>query len=601
MASLTPGILQKLLQNVGNKDAKVVGEHRSALLQVIGIVPSLDDDPWKSRGFYLRVSDSLHSAYVSVLAEDVELIMSDQIQLGQFIHVTRLDPCSPVPVLCGLKPVPKRRPCVGDPKDLISSDALTARKTVESKTGKRCGGLEKKVEVKENLKEKTKRLMERDDVKSNYDSRRLSLSNGKVTGPDIRRLSLDSVRKGWDRSPGGNNAFTPVSKSKSRDSPCGIDSVIENRKHSSKEKTVKQLLISPLKSKNVMVSPKPPTPSKCIRKDLRSSENTALPAHLKKEDPRFRNQSEPKILRNSVPDTIHNLGREVRGYRNASFSSAVHAMEEASAAEGVIRCMSKFAELCESSEEDAAGPLVEQFLNLHDEMKNVAVVIKALVEKRILEANSNTSCSSQHGLSDMHCNFADRNALAWVQAAVETDLSKFSLLRKEQKKAVRKGEKCIYLMIENSPKKSETEKSPSKIKKSPGNYDNHKADLNLKKSPTSSRVIHRTTKRVNVEREEWLKGNGLKDAAELSEKLLSYSREWFLNYMEKFLVKGSGRSTDRSNSETASLLGHLKRVNKWLDDSIHQDCGVDDRLEDLKKKLYGFLLDNVDTAIQAKR
>ena len=34
MASLKPGILLKLLQNVDNKEAKVVGEHRSALLQV---------------------------------------------------------------------------------------------------------------------------------------------------------------------------------------------------------------------------------------------------------------------------------------------------------------------------------------------------------------------------------------------------------------------------------------------------------------------------------------------------------------------------------------------------------------------------------------
>lgn len=34
MASLTPGTLQKLLQNVGNQDFKVAGDHRSALLQV---------------------------------------------------------------------------------------------------------------------------------------------------------------------------------------------------------------------------------------------------------------------------------------------------------------------------------------------------------------------------------------------------------------------------------------------------------------------------------------------------------------------------------------------------------------------------------------
>lgn len=188
MASLTPGVLSKLLQNVDNKTAKVAGERRSALLQVIGIVPSLsstsddiyDDDPWKSRGFYLRVSDSLHSAYVSVSESDTDLILSDKIQLGQFIHVSRLDFGSPVPILRGLKPVLKKRAaCVGEPKDLISSDALLVR----------------------NVEAKPKVVEE--------ESRRVSLRNGKIEGLDrLRRLTLDTGRKAWDRA----IPMTPKSK-----------------------------------------------------------------------------------------------------------------------------------------------------------------------------------------------------------------------------------------------------------------------------------------------------------------------------------------------------------------------------------------------------
>jgi len=52
-----------------------------------------------------------------------------------------------------------------------------------------------------------------EDVKS----RRQSIGNGKVDGLEMRRLSLDSVRRGWDRSPGEKNgagATTPRSKSK---------------------------------------------------------------------------------------------------------------------------------------------------------------------------------------------------------------------------------------------------------------------------------------------------------------------------------------------------------------------------------------------------
>lgn len=158
---------------------------------MIGIVPSLAgaDDLWQSKGFYLRVSDSVHSAYVSVSESDVDLILSDKIQLGQFIHVTRIDSGSPVPVLRGVKPVPKRRECVGDPKDLIGSDSLLIG---AGKKGRR-----------ENVKPKVK-LPE-------MNLRRVSLGNGKIEGSEPRRLSLDSARRGWDRSPAAKNGGRPGS------------------------------------------------------------------------------------------------------------------------------------------------------------------------------------------------------------------------------------------------------------------------------------------------------------------------------------------------------------------------------------------------------
>lgn len=649
MASLKPGILLKLLQNVDNKDAKVVGEHRSALLQVIGIVPSLDDDPWKSRGFYLRVSDSVHSAYLSVLDEDVELILSDKIQLGQFIHVTRLNSGSPVPVLCGLKPVPKRRPCIGEPKDLISGDVLTVRKNMDSKRVKKKVGLDKKSSVKENLKGKLNGVLESEGVKS----RRLSLSNGKAGGLEVRRLSLDSMRKGWDRSPGGNGSVvsvskskskegslgldssrspagnngvasvsnlkpkhvslvsdsvksiacdrgvTSVSKSKSKDGSSGLESVLPGNKSFSEDSTSKNSSISPLKSKNETVSPKLIT--KPPRKDLKSSNNETLSAHLKKVDLSFGNWSDSKISSKSVPPTIHNLGKEVRTYRNISFLSAAHAMEDAAAADGVIRCMSMFAELCESSENDSAGQLVEQFLNLHGNMQNAAAMIEALVETRTLEAKSNKSCSSQPPSPEMCCKFASKNALSWVQAAVETDLAKFSLLRKDEKKGIQSGQNCFYVMIENASKKIEAENSPSKNKRSPRNHDKVVSDSNAKYPPPSSRQRPSVTKRATVETEEWCKGNGLKDATSLAEKLLLVSRGWFLNYLENFLDKDCGLMNGEADSKTASLLGQLKRVNQWLDDSFPQGHEVDERIDDLKKKLYRFLLDHVDSAILSKR
>ncbi|EFJ20794.1 hypothetical protein SELMODRAFT_39369, partial [Selaginella moellendorffii] len=85
MAALTPGVLIKLLQSI-ESDVKLGGQYRSVLLQVVGIVPALaGSDLWHNQGFYIKVSDSSHATYVSLAEEDDDLILSDRLQLGQFI------------------------------------------------------------------------------------------------------------------------------------------------------------------------------------------------------------------------------------------------------------------------------------------------------------------------------------------------------------------------------------------------------------------------------------------------------------------------------------------------------------------------------------
>ncbi|KAF5821484.1 hypothetical protein HanRHA438_Chr01g0014951 [Helianthus annuus] len=124
MAVLVPGVLLKLLQHM-NTDVKVAGEHRSSLLQVVSIVPALSGgELFRNQGYYLKVSDSSHATYVSLPDESVDLILSDKIQLGQYIHVERLKLATPVPVLRGVKPIPGRHPCVGTPEDIVATHSL---------------------------------------------------------------------------------------------------------------------------------------------------------------------------------------------------------------------------------------------------------------------------------------------------------------------------------------------------------------------------------------------------------------------------------------------------------------------------------------------
>ncbi|XP_059651767.1 uncharacterized protein LOC132299267 [Cornus florida] len=642
MASLTPGVLSKLLQNVDNRDVRVAGEHRSALLQVIGIVPSLGDDPWQSRGFFLRVSDSVHSAYVSISDGDSDLILSDKIQLGQFIHVTRLDSGSPVPVLCGVKPVPRRRPCVGNPQDLISSDSLPIRTRVDfSKKGFK--GV-KRVESK--AMTKTKRL-----VSEETKLRRLSLGNAKVEGSESRRLSFDSARKGWDRSPGNKN---PISRFKSKNTSTSSDStsILSDKKASpenlgkkkvSPEKglTLKHpnlsisplksknsteshklkhpsLIISPLKNKNSAESNKLKHPSllisplknkntteshKLISKPLKkdSSLDGAIPSRLNKVPLSFKTWSDRKISWDLLPPTIQDLGKEATCQRNVAFLAAVRAVEEASATEGVIRCMSIFADMFELSQKDSAGPLVEQFLNFHQSMQKAAALVDTLLSTRFSEVNCRTYCSSKGPLPEVCKNLTNKNAASWIQAAVETDLSKFSLFTKEEKRDVLNGEKSHYVVLENTPKKIESENHSPQNKISPRIHRGIASNLSAKGLSSHSRQHLATTKKTNIESEEWSEGNGLKQAASLAEKLLSISHAWFLKYLEDSLNKGFGLSRGEGGSEVAGLLGQLKRVNQWLDDSVGDGCGTDERIEGLRKKLYEFLLEHVNAAIVASK
>ncbi|KAF2292739.1 hypothetical protein GH714_027766 [Hevea brasiliensis] len=111
MAALAPGILLKLLNGMST-GTKPTSEHRSSLLQVTDIVPADLDEKnlWPKHGFYIKVSDSSHSIYVSLPSEQDDFVLSNKMQLGQFIYVDKLEPGSPVPVVKGAKPLPGRHP-----------------------------------------------------------------------------------------------------------------------------------------------------------------------------------------------------------------------------------------------------------------------------------------------------------------------------------------------------------------------------------------------------------------------------------------------------------------------------------------------------------
>ncbi|XP_019463316.1 PREDICTED: stress response protein NST1 isoform X2 [Lupinus angustifolius] len=131
MASLTPGMVLKLLQAM-NSNTRVTGDHRSPLLQVIGIVPALSgsDDIYSNHGFYLQLSDSLNSTYVLLSDHDNDLILTNRLQLGQFVYVDRFNFDSPLPSVSGIRPLAGRHPFQGSPDPLVARISPSKREFV---------------------------------------------------------------------------------------------------------------------------------------------------------------------------------------------------------------------------------------------------------------------------------------------------------------------------------------------------------------------------------------------------------------------------------------------------------------------------------------
>ncbi|KFK31170.1 hypothetical protein AALP_AA6G078100 [Arabis alpina] len=326
MASLTPGVLSTLLNiATGNSvsSPSLLSSHRSPLLQVIEIVPCLSDDQWRSDGFFIKVSDSLHAAYVAVSSgDDADLIRSNEISLGQFVYILgglHVEKDFPVPIIRGLKPVPKRRVCIGNPSDLVSSDLLLPFTQVSLSSPTM-------------TMKKTKNLDEK------------------------RRLSLDSSRRScWDQSsPVTRRRDTVLLPSSPRLKP---NFVLSDKKPLKNEKPSKQLNCgsSTFSNRNVVKPPISMTKSPKDGNKLLSKVVSSSPVAVFKLPMTW---SDQRIVLNRLPKPIQLLGKEVSSHRQVAVSTAVSALEEAFVIESVLLSLQAFSELCDSSKKLSTGQVV---------------------------------------------------------------------------------------------------------------------------------------------------------------------------------------------------------------------------------------------------
>ncbi|TQD92257.1 hypothetical protein C1H46_022139 [Malus baccata] len=696
MASLTPGILLKLLQSM-NSATKVTGDHRSALLQVIGIVPALaGSDLSSNQGFYVQLSDSLNSTYVSLSDHDTDLILTNRLQLGQFAYVDRFNFDSPVPRVLGIRPIAGRHPFLGTPEPLVARVSTSKREFViqpvsdsdqsadfmaiylSNKQQEQVVRNDNKEAKIEKARPSRQPLAPRDNVntRGNLNSNSISDEAKKISDRPASRFSSPagakrSVSVGKKNPASAERDPSLAGKGKRSGSPapskCVVPSLIvakEEDRKASKEAVI--IVPSRYRQPSPVGQRRQPSPNarraslspgrrlsggvkdSAAKKKMAgrvagiSKVSEALigsgkgnrkgwdesPVVEQKEKPAAKNKpdlqsfirtqaalarrlsdakggipnggddssSNEKTKSGSLKDlvvqerpscaaapgiTVHEkkwtdgsvsldavssdlarLGKEALQRKVLASAAAAAALEEAIATESLVRKLSMFAELASTSKVGSPLPAIDRFFSIYDEVVKSTTLSESIASNR----NSDTCYNDQIPTEQ------SKPVSLWVEAALATDLSVVSLLA-----------------AQDNETPSALQKSLSKRRYTP-------AKSHLKISPSSPQ----STAGVGT----WMKGHGMKETVELAVSLQSEMQMWFLQFVEKALDAGfrvfgecaaTGGKLPIDCGSIAAVLSQLKRVNEWLDGVVSRRNELKEKVDGLKRKIYGFVIQHVGT------
>ncbi|GLT98136.1 hypothetical protein SLE2022_156550 [Rubroshorea leprosula] len=601
MESLTSGVLSKLLKDMGVEEKAVDDVKNPVLLQIRSIIPVLaEGDLWPSQGFFLKVADSTQAMFVSLAPEEDEMVLCNKLQLGQFIYVDKLEAAYPVPVLKGVMPIPGRKPCIGDPRDLLGVDIL-----------EKSGGPSMLA------------MRERNDVKNKPRARYRSLSPHNVQPRERREggasHSRPSTPEDWSsrgRKPSCGDKDSDSDSTASNPRRKSWSGIAKTRSGEFSDCTVVKHEIKPVHCNNHRVCNLQGSPVRSAtasyenceensstrtrikdislaRKPVRSlnkSKNSLSERNSKElltqagvqASPSDRKWAETEILWDCLPLTLVKLGKEVLRQKEAALLAAVEALQEAAAAERLLKCLSSFSELRLAKEDDQQDS-IDKFFKLQDYMVESRGIIQSLTNispLRTPETDSHHSGSIGEALK--LAVERKRNATTWIKAAVASDLTLVSTVK---------------------PQNASMEANNTTRRRNKQNVNKPKGTLIARKQ----RSIDEVYVGLAAEKEnqpDWVKGSALNTAADLVQSLQDESRTWFLAYLEKHLdgfVEESGFKL--SDSQFTETMCQMKRLNDWLDvmekrerngsgsvpgNSALEACGR------IKKKIYGILLKHVE-------
>ncbi|KAL2982146.1 hypothetical protein AAZX31_13G326800 [Glycine max] len=630
MANLVPGVLLKLLQHM-NSDVKVGGEHRSSLLQVVSIVPALaaGGELFPNQGFYLKVSDSSHATYVSLPDEHDDLILSDKIQLGQFVFVDRLEGASPVPILRGVRPVPGRHPCVGTPEDIVATHSLAFLDNGNDKNGACSGGgdVDRSKSPRKVFgggvgeKEKKERVRSivvggggsgKEDVQSSKASAVFGRSKSQPQQPQPIKpaLKIQVKKESLARLKSTNSRSIPSSPSSCYSLPSSFEKFANGvRQHQGKvgakvgvaetEKAVRGA--SSLVGKKIVVG----NPIRNLVQGIELGTKALRKSWEGSMEVKTKESSKTRVATkfDSKPEAS-----EVMKHRDAAQIAATEAMQEAAAAESLLQCLRTYSELTNSAKEHNPQPAVEQFLTLHASLNSTRTIAESL-SKPIPDGSSPDYERSTVEEALKVKSDRQKQSASWVQAALATNLSSFAVFTRESQSSKlpassnSQNQKTVVgsqnmLVLHNS---SEDASSKVHAKTRLTANSKHSSQGTLRKPGDG--LLNGQKQLVQLP-PEWVRGNGLNEVVNLAEMLQLESRDWFLGFVERFL-DSDGDTTLSDNDQIAGMLTQLKSVNDWLDEigsskDEGESCQIStETIDRLRKKIYEYLLTHVESAAAA--
>ncbi|KAF0893941.1 hypothetical protein E2562_031862 [Oryza meyeriana var. granulata] len=613
--ALRPGSLQRLLRppDPSDDDAPTPRSSRGGrvLLQVTNITPALSGaDPFSGHhGFYLRLSDSARSCYVSLHADHDDLILANGLHIGQVIEVEHLVPSVPAPVLRKFRVLPGRYPCIQqEPAD----DAAAAAAA--------CSGA---AEIKEVVSERPRRpsptppIPERRALQASgspsaisHRHRSRSISNlseagtaaaAKRRGADVvgklRKISvtsvdgtstddddeesdvssLSSVRKNWD--------FTGSIKDRRPVAPRRRgNSVSPSKSGPNSTITQNDAAIDPMESVRRKAEKAFKVLSKrSSAKMSRESSNCTVARPQSASSSSGIKWCENNVMWSSLSANLMKHGKEAVKQRDMALQAVLDGLLEASTTEKLIKCLSTYSEL-QSDKEDDPKEHMDRFLKFSQELDRAIFIAQSQTKLRQVKAcgfNSTSSASTKAALKAA----LDRkqSAILWIRAAIEADLSPFS-------NHTRPIESPKLLLAESKPV------TPLFCCSKP------KCNCNKRSS--------RKTSDGSTE------GSNLNAAMDLAIALRSECNCWFLKYIDKFLDDIESETVYAPcDSQVAGLLQQLKRVDDWLNrvaqhermvsidrtnkDSMFSEEEESDACERVRRKIYGALLRHVQYAAMA--